>query len=101
MKTHRSTTSAGASESATEELRAAALAKEADREAAARPHDHMNADAAGRRQQAQAIEQAMARQNVRVSRTTAGAVGPVGRVVLLIALVALVGLIGVWIVLAP
>lgn len=91
MTSNRSIESARASESNPEELRAVTHAKEAD----------ANDDPVGRRQQAQAIEQAMARQNVRLSRTTAGGVGPIGRAVLLIALLALVGLIGVWLVLAP
>jgi hypothetical protein len=56
-------------------------------------------EAAGRAAQERAIEQAMARQNVRLSRSP-GAVGPIGRTVLLIALMTLVGLITVWLFLA-
>jgi hypothetical protein len=56
------------------------------------------AEAAGRPAQRAAIEQAMARQNVRLTRSP-GAIGPIGRTVLLIALIALVGLIAVWLLL--
>jgi hypothetical protein len=61
--------------------------------------DAGNADATGRDEQRQAVEQAMARQNVRLT-SSPGAIGPIGRTVLLIALFALVGLIAVWFLLA-
>ena len=56
-------------------------------------------EATGRPAQRKAIEQAMARQNVRLTRSP-GAIGPIGRTVLLIALFALVGLVAIWVVLA-
>jgi hypothetical protein len=61
--------------------------------------DDGNADATGRDGQRQAVEQAMARQNVRLT-SSPGAIGPIGRTVLLIALFALVALIAVWFLLA-
>ena len=67
-------------------------------EPAAAPLD-TDDEAAGRAAQHRAIEQAMARQNVRLSRSP-GAIGPIGRTVLLIALMTLVGLITVWLFLA-
>ena len=56
-------------------------------------------EAAGRPTQRQAVEQAVARQNIEAARSP-GAVGPIGRTVLLIALFALVGLVTVWLLLA-
>jgi hypothetical protein len=56
-------------------------------------------EASGLPAQRRAIEEAMARQNVRNARSP-GAVGPIGRMVLLIALATLGGLIAVWVLLA-
>jgi hypothetical protein len=59
---------------------------------------HDSGTTTGRTEQRLAIEQAMAQQNVRQSRSP-GAVGPIGRALLLIALLTLVGLIAVWVLL--
>ena len=56
-------------------------------------------EASGRPAQRRAVKEAMARQNIRATRSP-GAVGPIGRALLLIALFALVGLIAVWVLLA-
>ena len=53
------------------------------------------AKATGLPAQRRAIEEAMARQNVRNARSP-GAIGPIGRTVLLIGLATLVGLMTVW-----
>lgn len=67
------------------------------------PGDPAGADdsdaAAGRAEQREAIKQAMARQNVRLT-SSPGAIGPIGRTLLLIALFTLVGLLAVWLFLA-
>jgi hypothetical protein len=60
---------------------------------------HDSGATTGRSEQRLAIEQAMAQQNIRHSRSP-GAVGPIGRALLLIALFTLVGLIAVWVLLA-
>jgi hypothetical protein len=56
-------------------------------------------DEAARAAQQAAIEQTMARQNVRMARSP-GAMGPLGRSVLLIAALTLAALVGVWALLA-
>ena len=102
MPSNRSSKAKRASASGPTELRAAQARRTPDespvRDPAAAPVATAE-DAAGRPAQREAIEQAMARQNVRLA-SSPGAVGPIGRTLLLIALFALVGLLGAWVLLA-
>ena len=72
--------------------------KTSARDPAAAPFD-TDDEAAGRTAQQAAIEQAMARHNVRMARSPGG-MGPLGRNVLLIVALALAALVGVWAVLS-
>lgn len=95
MASNRSTKAKRASVQQAAELRSAELRKQA----ATLPDDESSGDVTGRTEQRHAVEQAMARQNVRLGRSP-GAVGPIGRTVLLIATFTLVGLIVIWLLLA-
>jgi hypothetical protein len=102
MASNRSTKAKRASAASPPELRAlrrdAESSDSAATEATATPIDSTQ-EAAGRPAQRAAIEQAMARQNLRLERSP-GAVVPIGRTLLMVALLVLVGLLAVWVLLA-
>jgi hypothetical protein len=102
MASNRSTKAKRASAADPRELRA--LKRDAEDSASARSDPAAaqldnTEEATGRPAQRAAIEQAMARQNVRLERSP-GAIGPVGRTLLLVALLTLVGLLAVWVLIA-
>jgi hypothetical protein len=102
MASNRSTKAKRVSAANPTELRALRRDAENSDAAAAEPTAtpiDSTEEAAGRPAQRAAIEQAMARQNLRLGRSP-GAVGPIGRIVLMVALFALVGLLAVWVLLA-
>ena len=102
MASNRSTKAKRASAADPAELRALRRDAESNDAAAteptATPIDGTE-QAAGRPAQRAAIEQAMARQDLRLE-SSPGAVGPIGRTLLIIALLTLVGLLAVWVLVA-
>lgn len=109
MASNRSTKAKRASAADPRELRALKRDAEVSESAPSAPTEPTAAqidnteEATGRPAQRAAIQQAMARQNVRQNtrlERSPGAVGPVGRTLLFVALFALVGLLAVWVLLA-
>jgi hypothetical protein len=102
MASNRSTKAKRASAADATELRALRRDAESSDTATTDPTTtavDSTARATGRPAQRAAIEQAMARQDLRLERSP-GAIGPIGRTVLMIALFVLIGLLAVWVLLA-